>query len=71
MTTHLIIISNCYCLVMSKTWDLIVLATAMPLSAWDCPGKNTGVGCHFLLQGISLTHGLNPHLLLGEWIVYH
>ena len=20
--------------------------------AWDCPGKNTGVGCHFLLQGL-------------------
>ena len=21
------------------------------LCLWDCPGKNTGVGCHFLLQG--------------------
>ena len=27
------------------------------------PGKNTGVGCHALLQGIFLTQGLNPHLL--------
>ena len=27
------------------------------------PGKNTGVGCHFLLQGIFLTQGLNLHLL--------
>ena len=26
-------------------------------------GKNTGVGCHSLLQGISLTQGLNPYLL--------
>ena len=26
------------------------------------PGKNTGVGCHFLLQGIFLTQGLNPGL---------
>ena len=26
-------------------------------------GKNTGVGCHFLLQGIFLTQGLNLHLL--------
>ena len=26
-------------------------------------GKNTGVGCHFLLQGIFLTQGLNPCLL--------
>ena len=21
---------------------------------WDSPGKNTGVGCHFLLQGIKV-----------------
>ena len=26
----------------------------------DSPGKNTGVGCHFLLQGIFPTQGLNP-----------
>ena len=26
-------------------------------------GKNFGVGCHFLLQGISPTQGSNPHLL--------
>ena len=30
---------------------------------WDFLGKNTFVGCHFLLQGILLTHGLNPGLL--------
>ena len=30
---------------------------------WNSLGKNTGVGCHFLLQGIFLTHGLNPRLL--------
>ena len=31
----------------------------------DCspPGFNTGVGCHFLLQGIFLTEESNPHLL--------
>ena len=27
------------------------------------PGKNTGVVCHFQLQGIFLTQGLNPRLL--------
>ena len=27
------------------------------------PGKNTGVGCHFLLQGLFPTQGLNPGLL--------
>ena len=26
------------------------------------PGKNTGVGCHALLQGIFSTQGLNPGL---------
>ena len=28
----------------------------------DSPGKNTGVGCHFLLQGIFPTQGSNPGL---------
>ena len=39
-------------------------------SPWDSPGKNTGVGCHFLLQGIFQTQGLNPHLLclLYGWV---
>ena len=32
------------------------------------PGKNTGAGCHFLLQGIFLTQGLKPCLLhLLHW----
>ena len=26
------------------------------------PGKNSGVGCHFLLQRIFLIQGSNPHL---------
>ena len=30
------------------------------LSPWDSPGKNTGVGCHFLLRGIFPTQRLNP-----------
>ena len=29
----------------------------------DFPGKNTGVGCHFLLQGIFPTQGWNSCLL--------
>ena len=32
------------------------------LHSWDSPGKNTGVGCHFLLQGIFPIQGLNPGL---------
>ena len=33
--------------------------------------KNTGVGCHFLPQGIFLTQGSNPHLLDRRQILYH
>ena len=32
------------------------------LCPWDCPGKNTEVDCHFLLQGIFPTQGSNQHL---------
>ena len=32
-------------------------------SPWGVPGKNTGVGYYFLLQGIFLTQGLNRYLL--------
>ena len=28
------------------------------LCPWDSPSKNTGIGCHFLLQGIFQTQGL-------------
>ena len=45
---------------------------------WDSPGKNTGVGCHFLLQCMKvksesevaqscLTLGLQPTRLLHPW----
>ena len=40
----------------------------------DSPGKNTGVGCHVLLQGIFLTQGSNrvPYIsCIGRWILYH
>ena len=39
------------------------------LCPWDSPGKNTGVGCHFLLQGIFLIQGLNPGLLHSRQIL--
>ena len=34
------------------------------LCPWNFPGENTGVSCHFLLQRIFPTQGLNPCLLL-------
>ena len=39
------------------------LLPARLLCPRDFPGKNTGVGCHFLLQGLFLTWESNPYLL--------
>ena len=36
----------------------------------DSPGKNTGVCCHALLQGIFLNQGSNPGLLHCRWVLY-
>ena len=40
------------------------------LHPWDFPGKSTGVGCHFLLQGIFPIQGLNPGLLHCRQTLY-
>ena len=37
----------------------------------DSPDKNTGVGCHALLQEVFPTQGLNPHLPHCKWVFYH
>ena len=42
----------------------------MLLCPWDSPGKNTGVGCHFLLQAIFLNQGSNLGLLHCRQILY-
>ena len=47
------------------------LYPARLLYPWDSPAKNTGVGCHVLLQGIFLTQGLNLGLLFRKQILYH
>ena len=31
-----------------------------PSNPWDFPGQNTGLGCHFLLQGIFPDPGIKP-----------
>ena len=46
----------CCCLVTKQHLTLWLLCP------WDFPGKNAGVGCHFLLQGICPTQESNPHL---------
>ena len=56
---------------LSRVWLFVTpwtVARQAPLP-WDFQGKNTGVGCHFLLQGIFTIQGLNPHLL--HWQVVY
>ena len=43
-------------------WPHGLLPTSL-LCLWDFPGKNAGMSCHFLLQGIFLDQGSNPQLL--------
>ena len=51
-------------------WPHGLLPTRL-LCPWDFPGKSTGVGCHFLLQRIFLTQGLNPGLPHCRLRLYH
>ena len=53
----------CVCMCVSDSLRPHGLYPARLLCPWDSSGKNTGAGCHFLLQGIFLTEGLNPSLL--------
>ena len=40
------------------------------LCPWDSLGKNTGMSSHSLVQGISLSQGLNLDILLCQQILY-
>ena len=56
--------------VVSSSLQRYGLQPSRLLCPWESPGKNTGVGCHALLQGILLTQGPNWHLLgLLHWQV--
>ena len=48
------------CLTLCNPMDCNLPGSSVPR---DSLGRNTGVGCHFLLQGIFLTQGSNPGLL--------
>ena len=50
------------CLTLCDPMDCSLPGSEEPLSPWNFPGKSTGVGYHFLLQGIFPTQGLNPGL---------
>ena len=52
----------CCCLVLKSCQTLLQSHGLWPsrlFCPWDFPGNNTRMGCHFLLQGIFLTQGLN------------
>ena len=68
---------SCLCVVLCLV-ALVVSNSLQPcglyltrlLCPWDSVGKNTGVGCQFLLQGIFLTQGSNAcFLCLLHWQV--
>ena len=55
---------------MSDSLPLYGLQPARHFCPWHSPGRNPGVGCCTLPQGIFKTQGLNPSLLrLLHWQV--
>ena len=52
---------------MSNSWEPWTIAASL-FCPWDSPGKNTEMGCHFLLWEILPTEGSKPHLFcLLHW----
>ena len=50
-----------YAQLLSRVWlQPHGLQPARLLCPWDFPGKNTGVGCHFLLQETFPKPGVEP-----------
>ena len=52
-----------YAQLLSHVWLFVATWTQRLLCPWDFPGKNTGVGCYFVLQGIFPMQGWKPSLL--------
>ena len=66
--------NSCFCCSVGQLYLILLqlhrLQPVKLLHPWDVPGKNTGVGCHFLLQGIFPSQGSNPWFLrLLRWQV--
>ena len=67
--------TRCGCSVYAWVWCVCMCVQwcLTPCDRLDFPGKNTGVGCHILLQEIFPTQELNPCLLCllhCRWILY-
>ena len=61
----LLIICMLTCSAASDSLRLHGMQPTRLLCPWNFPGRNTGVRCPFLLQGIFPTQGTNPRLLLA------
>ena len=56
-TNSIVYCCCCCCLVVSVVFDSVLPHRRQPTRLrcpWDSPGKNTGVGCHFLLQCVKV-----------------
>ena len=67
MTYVCVCVCACCCYAVFQSCPTLLrphrLKPARLLCPWDFPSKNMGVGCHFLLQEIFPTQGMNPSFL--------
>ena len=74
LSPHLGLCCCCYCCSVAKSCHTVCypMDGSPPGSSvhGDSPGRNTGVGCHVLLQGIFPTQGSNSDLPHCMWILY-
>ena len=56
--------------VSDSVWPNRQQPTRLPCP-WDSPGKNTGVGCHFLLQCMKVKTLSRARLLVTPWTTVH
>ena len=67
----------CYCYLVTKSCLTLLqphgLKPSELLYPWAFLGKNTGVGCHLLLQGIILIQDQThvSYFCIGRWVLYH
>ena len=59
------------CSVLSDSLQPCGLHPSILFCPWNFPGENTGVGCHFVLQGIFPTQGSNPGLRCCSQILFY
>ena len=64
-----IVMTMCVCALSCVQLFVTPWTVACQALAWNFPGKNTGAGCHFLLQGIFPTQELNLHLFVSPPLV--